>query len=282
MLYRKFYEQAYHKYLNEENINDYILRVLIMAVQKMDGNMSEFFIKDEELKDEELLKSYIERVIKGEPYQYVINKARFLDYTFYVDSRVLIPRLETEELVITLIKEIKSKFNEKKINILDIGTGSGCIAITLKKHFENTCVFASDISLDALDVAKYNADKLETKIEFLSGDMLEPIIERNIKLDVLVSNPPYIQNKSEVDKGVLDYEPHLALFAEHGIDYYEVILKNANKVMNNNGIIAFEFNYDQKNQIEILIQKYIENAEYLFYQDFNNKWRYVIITYKID
>ena len=280
MLYRKFYEQAYHKYLNEENINDYILRVLIMAVQEMDGDMSDFFIKDEELKDEELLKTYIDRVIKGEPYQYVINKARFLDYTFYVDSNVLIPRLETEELVITLIKKIENKFINQKINIIDVGTGSGCIAISLKKQFENAHVFASDISLDALEVAKYNADKLKAEIDFLSGNMLEPIIEKNIKFDVLISNPPYIQNKYEVDKNVLDYEPHLALFAEHGIDFYEIILKDATKIMNSNGLIAFEFNYDQKDQIEDLIKKYIENAEYSFYRDFNNKWRYVIISIK--
>ena len=280
MLYLKFYEQAHHKYLNEENINDYILRVLIMAVQGMDGNMSDFFLKEEELKDEKLLISYIERVIHGEPYQYVINKAKFLDDIFYVDSNVLIPRLETEELVMTFIKEIKDKFGDNKINVLDIGTGSGCIAISLKKRFENANVFASDISLEALEVAKKNANKLNADVAFLAGNMLEPIIARNIKLDVLVSNPPYIENKSEVEESVLNFEPHLALFAEHGTDFYEIILKDIYKVMNKGGLIAFEFNYDQKNRIETLIKKYIKDAEYLFYQDFDSKWRYVIIRIK--
>ncbi|MCH5180088.1 MAG: peptide chain release factor N(5)-glutamine methyltransferase [Erysipelotrichales bacterium] len=280
MLYRKFYEQAYHKYLNEENINDYILRVLIMEVQGMTGDMSEFFLRDEELKNEEVINSYIERVIKGEPYQYVINKAKFLDNTFYVDQNVLIPRLETEELIINLIKNVKNKYGDRKINICDIGTGSGCIAISLKRALENAEVFASDISIAALNVAKKNADNLGTKVNFLVGNMLEPIIESNIKFDVLVSNPPYIQNKKEVDKSVLDYEPHLALFAENGIDYYEIILKDVARIMNSNSLIAFEFNYDQKDKIEELIKKYIKDAEYLFYMDFDNKWRYVIISIK--
>lgn len=280
MLYLKFYEQAHHKYLNEENINDYILRVLIMAVQGMDGNMSEFFLKEEELKDEKLLISYIERVIKGEPYQYVINKAKFLDNTFYVDSNVLIPRLETEELVETLVKEIKNRFSNEKINILDVGTGSGCIAISLQKRLENARVFASDISLEAIKVAKKNATILNSDITFLIGDMLKPIIKENIKLDVLISNPPYIENKSEVDESVLNFEPHLALFAEHGVDFYEIILKDIYKVMNKEGIVAFEFNYDQKDRIESLIKKYVPNGDYLFYRDFNDKWRYVIISIK--
>lgn len=280
MLYRKFYEQAYHKYLNEENINDYILRVLIMDVQGMTGDMSEFFLRDEELKNEELIHNYIERVIKGEPYQYVINKAKFLDNTFYVDQNVLIPRLETEELIINLIKNVKNKYGDRKINICDIGTGSGCIAISLKRALENAEVFASDISINALNVAKKNADNLGAKVNFLAGNMLDPIIESNIKFDVLVSNPPYIQNKNEVDKSVLDYEPHLALFAEKGIDYYEIILKDVARIMNSNSLIAFEFNYDQKDKIEELIKKYIKDAEYSFYRDFDNKWRYVIISIK--
>lgn len=278
MLYRKFYEQAYHKYLHEENINDYILRVLIMKAQQINGDMSGFFIReDEELKDQALLEEYIDRVIHGEPYQYVINEAEFLGNKYYVDESVLIPRLETEELVNTLIKIIKRKNKDTQINVADVGTGSGCIAITLKKSFENANVFASDISLEALNVAKKNAESLNADITFLEGNLLKPLIDKQIKLDVLVSNPPYIENKDEVDDNVLNYEPHLALFAPHGIDCYEKILKDAKNVMNDSSIMAFEFNYDQKEKVEGLINKYYSDAQYEFYCDFNNKWRYVII-----
>ena len=179
MLYRKFYEQAYHKYLNEENINDYILRVLIMEVQGMKQDMSEFFLNDAELKDEKLLINYIERVIKGEPYQYVIQKARFLNNDFYVDSRVLIPRLETEEMTINLLNIVAKNCKNKQINILDVGTGSGCIAISLKQKMKNAKVFASDISQDALDVAKINCKKLHTNIIFYMGTCLSLQLLKN-------------------------------------------------------------------------------------------------------
>ncbi len=280
MLYRKFYEQAYHKYLNEENINDYILRVLIMEVQGMKQDMSEFFLNDAELKDEKLLINYIERVIKGEPYQYVIQKARFLNNDFYVDSRVLIPRLETEEMTINLLNIVAKNCKNKQINILDVGTGSGCIAISLKQKMKNAKVFASDISQDALDVAKINCKKLHTNINFLYGNMLEPAITQKLKFDVVVSNPPYISNFKEVSESVLKYEPHLALFAKNGIDYYEIILKDIRKIINKTAFVAFEFNYDQKNKIEDLILKYLQNSEYTFYKDFASKWRYVIICIK--
>lgn len=277
MLYRKFYEQAYHKYLGKENINDYILRVLIMKVQEMTGNMSEFFVReDEELKNQTLLEDYINRVINGEPYQYVINEAEFLGNKYYVDKSVLIPRPETEELVLEVIKEIKRRYN-KSFTIADVGTGSGCIAISLKKEFENASIFASDISLEALNIAKKNAQKLEENIVFVSGDLLKPFIKEHIKLDVLVSNPPYIENKEEVDDNVLNYEPHLALFAPHGLDCYEKIFKDAKEAMNENSILAFEFNYDQKERLENLINEYFPHAQYEFHQDYNHKWRYVII-----
>ena len=110
--------------------------------------------------------------------------------------------------------------------------------------------------------------------------MLEPAITQKLKFDVVVSNPPYISNFKEVSESVLKYEPHLALFAKNGIDYYEIILKDIRKIINKTAFVAFEFNYDQKNKIEDLILKYLQNSEYTFYKDFASKWRYVIICIK--
>lgn len=280
MKFREFYRQNKDKYLAFNNINDYVFRVLIMKEAEIDGDMSQFFIaEDKELQNEKNLLKNLERVINGEPYQYVVQDTTFLGRHFYVDKRVLIPRLETEELVSELIKTINEKHGEEKIMVADIGTGSGAIAITIAKKVQNAIVFGSDISNDALDVAKINAKSNFANVQFVHSDMLDYFIKNNIKLDVLVSNPPYINNIEEVDKSVLNYEPHLALFAKNGIDYYDIILKNAHTVMNKDSIIAFEFNYDQKDKIQDLIKLYIPHSTFKFYKDFDDKWRYVIIKY---
>lgn len=280
MKFREFYRQNKDKYLAFNNINDCVLRVLIMKEAEVDGDMSQFFIvEDKELQNEKNLLKNLERVINGEPYQYVVQDATFLGRHFYVDKRVLIPRLETEELVGSLIKSINERKKNADIVVADIGTGSGAIAITLAKEIKNACVFGSDISCEALDVALINCKKNKVRLTLVQSDMLDYYIKNNIKLDVLVSNPPYINNINEVDLSVLNYEPHLALFAKNGIDFYEIMLQNAHLILNNEAIIGFEFNYDQKDLIQELITKYIPKSTFEFYKDFNDKWRYVIINY---
>lgn len=274
MTIREFYKIYSQKYKDNKYLNDICLRTLIVKNEGI-KDMSTFFLcLDDELKNESKILEDITRVINGEPYQYVIGEAEFYGLKLYVDKNVLIPRLETEELVDTLLKIIDKT---KKIVISDIGTGSGCIALTMKKNLQNAIVFATDISNEALNVAKNNAIKIQEQITFLQGDLLEPLITNNIKVDVLISNPPYIKNKNEVDENVLNYEPHLALFAKNGIDFYERILKGSFKILNKNAIIAFEFNYDQKNELNEIIKKYYPTSKVTFYKDAGNKWRYVII-----
>lgn len=221
----------------------------------------------------------IGRLIEGEPVQYIINKAYFFDRDFFVDDRVLIPRVETEELVFNVLNILKNEDHKRALTLVDIGTGSGCIAIELASHHPFEKVYATDISTSALEVASLNAKQSKTPIVFLQGDLLEPLIERHIKVDVLVSNPPYILQKQEVDPMVLDYEPHLALFAEHGIDYYERIFMNAAKVMNHHGLLYFEIGYDLAEKLQYLVEKYFPNMTYTFYKDMQAKVRFLRIDY---
>lgn len=275
MTIREFYKIYSQKYKDNKYLNDICLRTLIVKNEGI-KDMSTFFLCfDDELKNESKIIEDIKRVINGEPYQYVINEAEFYGLKLYVDKNVLIPRLETEELVHTLIhKYLNINYNYV---VADIGTGSGCIALAMKKHLKNANVFAVDISNNALNVAKFNSDKMQLNISLLPGDLLSPLIDNNIKVDVLISNPPYIKNKNEVDENVLNYEPHLALFAKNGIDFYERILKESFKMLKQKAMIAFEFNYDQKNELNEIIKKYYPTSKVDFYKDAGNKWRYVII-----
>ena len=275
MTIREFYKIYSQKYKDNKYLNDICLRTLIVKNEGI-KDMSTFFLCfDDELKNESKIIEDIKRVVNGEPYQYVINEAEFYGLKLYVDKNVLIPRLETEELVDTLIhKYLNINYNYV---VADIGTGSGCIALAMKKHIQNANVFAVDISNNALNVAKFNSDKMQLNISFLHGDLLSPLIDKNLKVDVLISNPPYIKNKNDVDENVLNYEPHLALFAENGIDFYERILKDSFKIVSKNAIIAFEFNYDQKDELNEIIKKYYHQSKVNFYKDAGNKWRYVII-----
>ena len=182
------------------------------------------------------LKEGIERLQNGEPVQYIVGNVNFYGNEIKVNKNVLIPRFETEELVEYTISYIKKMFKEK-INIIDLGTGSGCIAITLKKKI-NSNVSAIDISKEALEVAKENAKKNKVEIDFIQNDMLDNISN---KFDVIISNPPYISKNEEIQDIVRKNEPSLALYADNeGLYYYEKIIKQAKKNLKEKFIIAFE------------------------------------------
>ncbi len=186
--------------------------------------------------DEEKLEDGLNRLENGEPVQYIIGNVDFYGFIFDVDRRVLIPRFETEELVEKTVNYIKKDFNEN-ISIIDLGTGSGCIAITLKKLFPNSKVTAVDISSEALEAASHNASKQEVEVTFKKNNMLHGIID---KFDVIISNPPYIDYDEEIMEVVKNNEPHVALYADnHGLYFYEDILKNCSNNLNNKFLIAF-------------------------------------------
>lgn len=210
--------------------------------------------------DIEYLKKYydgpIEEALKeleqGKPVQYIVGNVDFFGINLKVNENVLIPRFETEELVDKVIKYAKQL--NKKLKIVDIGTGSGAIAITLKKKL-NANVTATDVSEFALEVAKENALLNNVHINFKQGNLLEPL---NEKYDILVSNPPYIAYDEEIMEIVKNNEPHLALYApNNGLYCYEEILKNARNYLNDKALIAFEIGEKQGEAIKELSLKYL-------------------------
>jgi len=182
---------------------------------------------------------------KGIPIQYILKEAFFYDATFRVSESVLIPRPETEELVDIIINIYKHKKSDS-LTILDIGTGSGCIPITLKKHLRDSCVTGIDISEKALKVALYNAQKHNLDVNFIKQDVFSNHLNINSKYSVIVSNPPYILNSesNQMEKTVLDNEPHLALFVEdhNPIIYYKRIIDLCDNLLERNGCLFFELN----------------------------------------
>jgi release factor glutamine methyltransferase len=184
----------------------------------------------------------ISRLNQHEPLQYVLNEAWFCGRKFFVDPAVLIPRPETELLVQEAGKLISGK---EKVNILDIGTGSGCIAISLSLKFPKANVIGIDISESALVVARKNAIDLRANVQFLQYDILTGFPKEHT-FDLIVSNPPYVslQEKSTLKKNVFDYEPHLALFAAKYDDliFYRAIASVAKQILKPNGVVAVEIN----------------------------------------
>ena len=215
----------------------------------------------------------IELLNKGIPVQYIVGNVDFYGYNFKVNENVLIPRFETEELVEKTIKYI-NKYLDKKVDILDLGTGSGCIAITLKKELDCN-VDAVDISPKALEIAKLNAKNNNVDITFYEGDMLSPI---NKKYDVIISNPPYIAYNEEIMEIVKNNEPHTALYAEdNGLKYYKDIISNANKYLKEKSIIAFEIGEKQGKLILEYAKNYFKDSIITVEKDMQNRDRFVFI-----
>ena len=215
----------------------------------------------------------IELLNKGIPVQYIVGNVDFYGYNFKVNENVLIPRFETEELVEKTIKYI-NKYLDKKVDILDLGTGSGCIAITLKKELDCN-VDAVDISPKALEIAKLNAKNNNVDITFYEGDMLNPI---NKIYDVIISNPPYIAYNEEIMDIVKNNEPHTALYAEdNGLKYYKDIISNANKYLKEKSIIAFEIGEKQGKLILEYAKNYFKDSIITVEKDMQNRDRFVFI-----
>lgn len=198
------------------------------------------------------------------PIQYILGSTSFFDLDFEVNKNVLIPRPETEELVNWIIDDLKiRKF--KNLKILDIGTGSGCIAISLAKNIVNTEVFALDVSHKALEIARKNAVSNNVQVAFLQQNILE-MENLNQQFDVIVSNPPYVRNleKKEIQKNVLDYEPHLALFVDDNdaLLFYKKIADLALQNLSKNGFLFFEINqYLAQETAQMLQEKGFKNIE---------------------
>ncbi|MCF6167821.1 peptide chain release factor N(5)-glutamine methyltransferase [Lutibacter sp.] len=210
----------------------------------------------------DFLQNALSNLKKGVPIQYIIGKTEFYGLPFKVTKNVLIPRPETEELVNWILNDTKDIAN---INILDIGTGSGCIAISIAKNLPNATIFALDISSKALEIAKENAKLNGVSIQFIEADILNSP-KSNEKLDSIISNPPYVREleKKQMQKNVLENEPHIALFVknENPLLFYDKIADFALTNLKQNGSLYFEINQYLGNQtLDLLKSKGFQNIK---------------------
>ena len=279
----KTYNQLIHEYrkiFKEKELPPETVKAFLFELCN-DHKVNLYLDIDKEVNPDvyELFTKGMERIMNNEPMNYVLGYSYFYGYRFVVNDGVLIPRPETEELVGLILGKYDEYFNGKAIDLCDVGTGSGAIAIALKKEEDRLNVYASDISEDALKVARLNAQNNDAKVEFFQGSMLEPFIERDIKVDILVSNPPYIKTVETIEASVYDYEPHVALFGgEDGLKFYREILENAHKVLKPKGFIFFEMGYDLKDSLSALAKEYYPESRIEVYKDINGKDRMMMIA----
>ncbi len=272
--------QEAEKMILDKKMDSSVLNLILESVLNL--SHQEIIIKNiNELTIEEAdcFFSLVKEYLRNErPIQYILGYTYFYKRKFIVNENVLIPRYETEELVYNALKVIE-KYNYQ--SVIDIGTGSGNIAISLKKEKENLNVIALDISLSCLEVAKKNALNLEAEVDFYESDLLSYLITNNLKVDLIVSNPPYIAyDDQEVDEIVKNNEPHLALFAlDYGLYNYKKIIDEAYLVLNKNGSILFEIGYTQGKALkEYALNKY-KNIEVKIIQDIAKKDRILFIKF---
>lgn len=230
--------------------------------------------KDIEISEEsyQMIVHIIHELKSYKPIQYILGKTEFYNLPYHVTSDVLIPRPETEELVDWIIQENQNK----PLKILDIGTGSGCIAISLAKNIHGSLVFASDISNDSLILTRKNSKLNNADIQILHLDILKQDVQLKERFDIIVSNPPYIteKEKSLMHKNVLDFEPELALFVsnENPLIFYKAIINFSLNHLNPGGKIYFEINeaFGKETSV-LLIENFFHNIE--LKKDINGKDR---------
>ena len=254
------YIEAFDKYvklLEEKNFKDAKSDILLLIYEIFDFGFSKWTMyKYDEIEDIsklDTLNEYVKKRLGHMPIQYILNKAYFCGLPLYVNENVLIPRFDTEVLVEEVLKISKK---DKSKRILDICTGSGAIAIALKKLGGFERVDALDISDKALEVAKRNANELDSDINFLKSDMFSSLTCEN-KYDIIVSNPPYIQSDvvDTLESEVKDFEPRLALDGDaDGMKFYKIIAENYEDYLVDNGVLALEIGYDEANDIRALFE----------------------------
>jgi release factor glutamine methyltransferase len=241
----------------------FILTEYLHGLKRIDLALNpNFEISEEEVRKWEAI---ISELKTEKPIQYIIGETWFYDSKFYVNEHTLIPRPETEELVDWIVSKFPKTQNPKPITVLDIGTGTGCIPISIKKNIPQTEVFAIDVSEEALKVAKRNAIENKVEVHFILQNILDAE-KLESKFDVIVSNPPYVRNleKQEIKKNVLEYEPHLALFVEDNdaLLFYRKIAQLAKESLTENGQLFFEINqYLGKETVGLLEQLGFKNIE---------------------
>ena len=234
-------------------------------------NYLDYEVSEEDVKK---YKEYVKALEEGRPIQYALGYVNFYGNKFIINENTLIPRFETEELVEKTI-EFSKKFFTNPVDIIDLGTGSGVIGLTLEKKLSTNSVDLIDISPKALEVAHKNCAKLNSKANLIESDMFKNV---NKKYDIIISNPPYIKTTEEIEKIVKDNEPDIALYAgETGLDCYKKILENISPFMKDRCLVAFEIGMTQANDIKELINKYLSDVRVEVYKDLSEKDRMIFI-----
>jgi release factor glutamine methyltransferase len=254
------------------------IRILIAFDEGLREQIDVIYERDKEMRNPLTFKEQLTRLEKGEPVEYIIKEARFLDRRLFVDKRVLIPRGETEELVANLTERIGDYYDPRNyLCCADVGTGSGAIAIALKDAFPNWVMMASDISKGALEVAKVNFANSGAIVRTLEGDALKPYMENRINLDIIVCNPPYILNKEDAQDSVRDYEPGSALWLDKSNSVYESIFRDCRSVKKGSLFMAFEISPDLVDWLVCLMRRYLKDYHYEFVKDLNQNDRFLFV-----
>ena len=263
--YRAQFIQELSSIFDEKEIESFFY-IILEAFHKL-KRVDLVLDPDLELDSNQILQweTVLSQLKEQKPLQYILGETEFFGLPFYVNENTLIPRPETEELVEWILSNNQMNESTNQLKILDIGTGSGCIAISLAKNLLNTQVFAIDVSEKALATAKKNAELNEVKVTFIEKNILE-VPDLLDSFDIIVSNPPYVRNleKHEIHKNVLEYEPHLALFVEDNdaLLFYRKIAELAIKNLSENGQLYFEINqYLGKEMVELLKKYNFKNIE---------------------
>jgi len=224
-------------------------------------------------------KSIKKHVQTGIPIQHLIGYEYFYGRQFYVNEHVLIPRPETEEVVEKVISEINKHSNKDSLSVVDLGTGSGIIAITLALECPDVTIYATDISEKALNMARKNALKHQVDIDFMLGDFAKPLIEKEVQVQFIVSNPPYIDYsaKPKLSRTVSNYDPEIALFAkDYGLAAYQQIIDQSKLILAPNGVIIFEIGYDQGQSVSQIINQSYSTSDVEVYKDINGEDRMIV------
>ncbi len=275
------------EYLKERKFDDGRLTIELLLSHVLSLKRIQLYTGfDRPLSEEELahFKELLKRRLSSEPLQYITGSSEFMGLPFIVDRRVLIPRPETELLVEQCVKSLKQQFpNEENISILDLGTGSGCIAVSLAKMIPNSHVTAVDLSDDALAVARTNAELngLSERMSFRKNDILQLSEELgSAPVHCIVSNPPYISKKefAEVTKDVKDFEPNTALTDNaDGLTFYPAVASFAQKTLAVNGFVGVEHAFDQSEQVQSIFAQY-GFTDPLIIKDYQGIKRHLLYT----
>ena len=269
------------QYALDNNKEDSGVKLLLLHFSKMSSS-NLILSMDEEMPEEiynEFLYGVDRYIANNIPVQHILGYEYFYGHKFVVNGDVLIPRYETEELVANLLMMYDEVFKGETVEVLDLGTGSGCLAVTLDVEEEHMNVTATDISIDALSTAKKNNRNLKGNVTFHQGDWYGPV--EGMKFDIIVSNPPYIPVGEYVEELVVENEPSVALFGgEDGLDFYRVIIENAKDHLNDRFIIAFEHAYNTSKALKKIIEKHFNDVEIIQKKDMQGKDRMTFIIKK--